>query len=427
MKKMISVQRWLLLLAILLVAGLATGAVKRAGNWPEVDKPISLDLSGISRAEAVRKVADAAGWSIVAKGLPEDRIDLHVKNQPAARVLDMVLSEGGYLAKRDGDLIQIQRDDAASDAPAAPPPAVVPTPPTPPTPPTAPSAPSPTHRKHKKHSSDDKSRTVFGGTVRVEPDEVVDDISLFGGTVDLLGKATGDVTVFGGTVHVYPGAQIEGDLAVIGGEVQIDDDASVEGDVAALGGAVHRGSRAKIGGEVKMLGDEHEKGERSSDGPWTVAKIGRAIGVQMTKTALLFLLGAVVIAIATRRMQLLQSEIALRPMRSMALGIASVFVAAVLIVLLCVTIVGIPVALAAIFIGILAAYAGICATLSVMGSAIVGHRSENPYVHLAVGCGVFLVAGAIPYFGGLITLLILLAGLGAFAATRAAGFIPVQR
>jgi hypothetical protein len=62
-----------------------------------------------------------------------------------------------------------------------------------------------------------------------------------------------------------------------------------------------------------------------------------------------------------------------------------------------------------------------------MGSAIVSHRSENPYVHLAVGCGVFLIAGFIPYFGSFITGLILFAGLGAFAATRAAGFIPVQR
>jgi hypothetical protein len=141
----------------------------------------------------------------------------------------------------------------------------------------------------------------------------------------------------------------------------------------------------------------------------------------------LFLIGAVVIASATRRMQLLQSEIALRPMRSMAVGIASMVVGLILVVLLCVTIVGIPVAIAAILIGILAAYAGICAALSAMGSALVAHRSENPYVHLAVGCGVFLIAGFIPYFGSFITLLIFLAGFGAFAATRAAGFIPAQR
>jgi hypothetical protein len=141
----------------------------------------------------------------------------------------------------------------------------------------------------------------------------------------------------------------------------------------------------------------------------------------------LFLLGAVVIALATRRMQLLQSEIALRPMRSMAVGIASLVVGIILVVLLCITVVGIPVALVALLLGILAAYAGICAALSAIGSALVAHRSENPYVHLAVGCGVFLVAGFIPYFGTFITVLILFAGFGAFAATRAAGFVPVNR
>jgi hypothetical protein len=286
-------------------------------------------------------------------------------------------------------------------------------------------------KKHKNHGPDhddsDSDRTVFGGSVRVEPNEVVDDIAVFGGSVDILGKSTGDIMVFGGSVHVHPGAHVDGDLAVIGGEVNVDDDASIDGDVVALGGELHRGSRAKIGGEVKMLGDEFGDEDHPSRSAWEPRRMFRSIAVQITKTAFLFLLGAIVIALATRRMQLLQSEIALRPMRSMALGIASLVIGLVLIVLLCVTIVGIPVAIAAVFIGILAAYAGICAALSVMGSALVAHRSENPYVHLAVGCGVFLIAGAIPYFGSFITVLILLAGLGAFAATRAAGLIPVQR
>jgi hypothetical protein len=426
MKTMVWIHRWLLLLAILQMAGLAFGAVKREGTWPEADKAITLDLSSVTRAEAVRKVAEAAGWNIVFKGLPEDRIDVHIKNQPASRVLDLVLSDAGYLARREGDLIQIQRDDGAAqdNTQPAPPPA----PSVAPAAPAAPTSSTPTRAKKHKHRDDSSSdRTVFGGSLRVEPGEVVDDISVFGGSVDILGKTTGDITVFGGSVHVYPGAHVEGDLAVIGGEVTVDDDASIDGDVAALGGELHRGSRAKIGGEVKMLGDDSDDVDHSSSKAWGPRRIVRTIGVQLTKTAFLFLLGAIVIALATRRMQLLQSEIALRPMRSMALGIASLVVALVLGVLLCVTIVGIPVALAGLLIGILAAYAGICAALSAMGSAIVSHRSENPYVHLAVGCGVFLIAGFIPYFGSFITGLILFAGLGAFAATRAAGFIPLQR
>jgi hypothetical protein len=424
MKKRILMHRWLLLLAVLGIASIAFGAVKHEGTWPERDKAITLDLSSVTRAEAVRKVAEAAGWSIVSKGLPEDRIDLHVKGQPATKVLDLVLSDAGYLARRDGDLIQIQREEgAAEDTHAAPPPAVVSAPTAPPTPASS----SPTHSK-KKHKRDDSDndRTVFGGSVRVETDEVVDDVTVFGGTVDILGKATGNVTVFGGSVHVHPGAHVEDDVTVIGGEVTIDDDATIDGDVAALGGDLHRSSHAKIGGEVKRLGDE-EDADRSAKGPLEPRRIFSAIGVQLTKTAFLFLLGAIVIALATRRMQLLQSEIALRPMRSMAVGIASIVVGVVLIVLLCVTVVGIPVALVGIVIAILAAYAGICAALSVMGSAIVAHRSENPYVHLAVGCAVFLIAGSIPYFGSLVTLLIFLAGFGAFAATRGAGFIPAQR
>jgi hypothetical protein len=412
-------------MAVLCFAGIALGAVKREGTWPEEDKAITLDLSSVTRAEAVRKVSEAAGWSIVSKGLPEDRIDLHVKGQPATKVLDLVLSDTGYVARRDGDLIQIQRDDgAAQDTHAAPVPSAFAAPPAQPAPTTLAPAPNKKHKHHRDESDND--RTVFGGSLRVEPNEVVDDVNVFGGSVDILGKATGDVTVFGGSVHVHPGAHVDADLTVIGGEVTIDDDASIDGDVAVLGGDLHRSSGAKIGGEVKRLGDESGE-DRSSEGPLDPRRIFRAIGVQLTKTAFLFLLGAIVIAIATRRMQLLQSEIALRPMRSMAVGIASMAVGVVLIVLLCVTIVGIPVALVGIVIGILAAYAGICAALSVMGSALVAHRSENPYVHLAVGCGVFLIAGSIPYFGSLVTLLILLAGFGAFAATRGAGFIPAQR
>jgi hypothetical protein len=428
MNEMHFLRRWLVLIAALLIASTAAGAVRREGIWPDQDPNITLDLSAASRVEAVRKVAGAAGWNVVFKGLPDDRIDVHVKNQPASRVLDLVLSDAGYVARRDGDLIQIEPDQAppAQSAAASPAP--------PPSAASSSTSTSPGKKKKKHHKGDDddgddvRDRTVFGGNVRVEKAEIVDDISVFGGSVDLWGKAAGSVTVFGGSVHVFPGGHVEGDLTVIGGTVVVDDDATVDGDLVALGGDVTRGDKAKIGGEVKLLGDEIDEDHAEHGSAWESGfTFARTIGKQITKTAFLFVIGAVVIAIATRRMQLLQSEIALRPMRSLALGMAALVSGVVLAVLLCVTIVGIPVAVVGVLAGILAAYAGICAALSAMGSAIVAHRSENPYVHLAVGCAVFLVAGFIPYFGSFVTVLVLFAGLGAFAATRAAGFIPANR
>ena len=70
MKKRFVIHRWLVMLAILLVAGLAFGAVKRDGTWPETDKTITLDMSSVSRSEAVRKVAEAAGWTSCPRDCP---------------------------------------------------------------------------------------------------------------------------------------------------------------------------------------------------------------------------------------------------------------------------------------------------------------------------------------------------------------------
>ena len=114
-------------------------------------------------------------------------------------------------------------------------------------------------------------------------------------------------------------------------------------------------------------------------------------------------------------------------MRSLALGALGGLVAAVLLIAMCVTIIGIPIALASAVVAILAAYVGICAALTTAGGALLGHRTSNPYVHLAVGCALFLVIGAIPYVGGIVTAAIAMIGMGAIVATRGAGLFPPRQ
>src|SRR6185295_11108640 len=79
------------------------------------------------RSEAVRRIADAAGWNIVWTSPSDDPVDVHVKKQPATQVLELILSDGDYVARRKGDLIQIEHDKGA--------PAAIPLPPVPPLPP----------------------------------------------------------------------------------------------------------------------------------------------------------------------------------------------------------------------------------------------------------------------------------------------------
>jgi hypothetical protein len=423
--------RVLLALAVLSFGGTAFGAVRLDGSWPETDKLISLDASALPRSEAVRRIADAAGWNVVWASPSTEPIDVHVKKQPATKVLELVLSDDDYVAHRQGDLIQISRDKAAAAAP----PALAPNPP--PTPSVAtdagadedddesqPPPPPPSARSHgrhdKKHHAD---RTVLAGNLRVEKDETVKDVSVLGGSAEIYGNVSGDVTILGGNARLYPGAHVSGDIDMMGGSLKLDDGSIVDGDVNVVGGALDRAPGAQVHGQVAS-GGGHGHDDDAHETTSKAAKAARTFGGPMARTAMLFVFGAVLLALVTRRMGYLEAEAAARPMRSFALGVVGAIGAIVVAVLLCVTLIGIPVAVVGVLAAIFAAYAGICAVLTAVGSALLCRWTTNVYLHLAAGCAMFLLVGFIPYIGMWITIAVALTGIGVVVATRAAGYIP---
>jgi hypothetical protein len=109
-------------------------------------------------------------------------------------------------------------------------------------------------------------------------------------------------------------------------------------------------------------------------------------------------------------------------MKSLALGIVGALGAVVIFVGLCLTMIGIPVAVVAGFLAVVLVFAGTTSALTVAGAAASGHKSKNVYVHLAVGCAMFFAAGLVPWVGHLAQLAVVLAGIGAVVATRAAGY-----
>jgi hypothetical protein len=399
----------LLGLPVLLVTATALAAVTRQGVWPEDDPLVTLSVQSLPRSEAVRLLAERAGWSIVLKAPSPEPIDVHVKEQPASKVLELLLDDGEWVASRDGSLISIARVSEpvpAADAASAPP-QVVASP--------APSATEPARRREERG----EDRVVTGGKARVERGETVKDLVVMGGSAEVLGTVTGDLAILGGSAVVRSGGKVEGDTTVIGGKLELEDGAEVDGDVGILGGKLERGANARVGGNVQQ-----GKARLSFSPSGVIADIGGAI----TRTALLFVFGAVLLALATRRMDSLQGEVAGRPMRSFALGIVGFFVAVIALVALSITIIGIPIALVAVLLAVFATYAGICAVLATAGGALVQHKTTNPYVHLAVGCAIFMAVSAIPFLGGLITFAVVVIGMGAVVATRGAGhFSPRGR
>jgi hypothetical protein len=421
---------WVLLLLVL--ARPARADVRLEGVWPEADKKVSLDADHMRRAEVVKHLADAAGWSLVMSTSddPEGRVDIHVKDQPAAKVLALVLSEGKFIAKREGDLILLRTDDGSS------PPAPSPAPPPPP-PQAAPQPPPPPLAVPAKRGED---RTVTGGRLEIKRNEVVHDVSVFGGSVEVYGTVTGDLAVMGGRAEVHDGAHIVGSATTVGGSLHIHDGAQVDGDVGVVGGSLRRDDKSKVGGSVVQgthvdededEDDDHDQGHAHAHGgnkaPHAggfVSRVLRAGGEAFSHAAMLFVFGTIVLALASKRVESLRVEVASRPMRGFALGVVGLIAAIALVVALCVTIVGIPVAIVGVLAGAIATYVGVVAVVTTLGQGLLRHRTENPYVHLAVGSAILFVVGAIPYVGSVAVTFVFFMGIGIIVATRAAGIIP---
>lgn len=434
----------------------ARAEVRHVGDWDD-DPEVTIDLDHTPRDVAVKRLAAAAGWSLVSAVPPGEPIDIHVRNQRAGKVLDLLLTDSDYIAKRDGSLIALRRAapgealppsskivvpvpsvvvkfPVAPPAPPAPPamPAM-PEPPEPPEPPEAaepPEPPEPAEESRHVHHDHGSDREVFGDSLRVEKGEVVNDVTVFGGNADVWGTVKGDLVVTGGNVRVYEGARVMGDVTSMGGTVTIDDHARVDGDISTVGGLLRRGKSAEIHGDVSVDDREHSKSGAAASQDMKLRsfldRASREVGDAVTGAALLFVFGAVLLSLMTARMENLKVEIASRPMRSFATGVVALIGWIVLTVALCITVVGIPLALVSVLGGIVAVFAGLSAALETLGAALLRHKTRNPYVHLAFGCGLFLVLGAIPFVGSFFKLAVFLTGIGCVAATRGAGFFPAK-
>ncbi len=257
---------------------------------------------------------------------------------------------------------------------------------------------------------------MTGGNLRIEAGEIVHDVTIMGGNLDVYGTVTGDISVAGGNVRIHRGGHVLGDAAGVGGNLTIDSGAAVDGDVGVVGGNVTREDGARVGGTVhegmrRPRPHKSRASSRSATAPAPAADSAVAVAVAkpadppkaslvrravdgLHAVALFFVFGAVLLALAPDRMERLKVQVAAHPMRTFATGIVAIPVIALLSVAIGVTVIGLPVVavgLAALLFGTLA---GACSVLETLGGALLAHRTKNPYVHLAFGALLVLIAEA---------------------------------
>lgn len=416
----------------------ARADVDHQGAWPAGDPKVSLRFAG-PRTEALQKLAETSGWSLVLPAQlagPKD-VRVEIKDQDPKDVLDAVLDEGAYVATRKGSMVTV-RSVASSTAasPAASATAEVKEPQVATQAPlVAPITDPNLKAPDAKADEPAEDRSVVGGTFVLARGERAHHLQIVGGKAEVFGEVTGDVTVTGGKAVLHDGARVFGDATVVGGKLEVERGARVDGHAGIVGGVLKRHPGSVIGGKTITGSSDDSTPEESSvatsaksrksetGATGFVHKLGRAL----RNTAIMFVVGVLLFGLAGGRMERLQAEVAARPMRTVGVGATTALLAAVGLTLLCVTVVGIPVALliaATLGVGL---YTSMIAVVSTLGRGLIGHRSKSPYAHLALGCALLFVISLLPYVGPLAICGVVLMGLGSFIATRGAGVLGSAR
>jgi hypothetical protein len=296
------------------------------------------------------------------------------------------------------------------------------------------------------------------------------DLVRFGEDIEIpAGKVVeGDVVAIGGDITVH--GRVRGDAVAVGGAVRVKGAGAVEGDAVSLGGGVSTTDSASVGGSNVSIG----KWDFGGHG-WNVipalgmfGALGAGMWLLSTCVEILLTLFFAWIALLLLRERILRAGEVLASHfgRSFLFGLAAwaglvlavpvgivtlVVAGAIAVVILCVTIIGIPLALLLVvalvlaIIGlvvavILAAFLGYVNGAMYLGRRVLGSRfgaSTKPIVAVLAGLlivalieGVGELLGAAGFFlmhpfsiafgiaAGALTFILTTAGLGAYVESR---------
>jgi uncharacterized membrane protein YccF (DUF307 family) len=282
-----------------------------------------------------------------------------------------------------------------------------------------------------------------GGQVEIR-NTTAKDVIAAGGHVELLqAKLQQDAILSAGTVKIID-SDIGGDLIATGGTLEIG--GTFGGDVTLRGGEIKLAPNTKIAGNLTYATDEELKLPEGAQVSGTIIRkewksgdnwmadfglgklIGFAIAALVGVTAALLLFSGVVLAFFAPQVNRAAATVTDQPLQSLGLGVLLAIALPVTVIVLMITIIGIPLGLF-----VMAAYGVLFGLGIVVVAYWVGMYIRDVFTHdkatpryltalgwTLVGLVAFTLVGLIPLLGNLAQFFALVTGFGAFilATTR---------
>lgn len=297
-----------------------------------------------------------------------------------------------------------------------------------------------------------------GETITVGPDETVDGVQGVAGTVVIRGTVTGDVQVAAGSLVIT--GTVEGDVSAgagsvdirgtVGGDVLVGTGSLTVGEDAVIGGTLEAGAgSARIAGTVvgdssigagslvleptaTFEGDLRYDGELEDGGATVQGRLiedpslsGLSFRPFQGAGDVLFgiygflvnlVLGAVLLLAFPAASERLSNRVRDDAVTTGLYGLVVLVGVPVLLVLVAITVIGIPLAVLGALLFALALWVASVYGRYAVGGWLLGYvGTDNRWAALVVGLVAVAVVGLVPYLGGLVEFLVLLLGLGGLA------------
>jgi hypothetical protein len=327
-------------------------------------------------------------------------------------VVDGAPLTGRELRERLGDdadlVVQLSYLDAAGRRAFFAVPTAVPAPPAPPAPLAAPSAAPAETREGWSETARYRhggARVRFGGDVEVAEDEAIDDdVVVILGSARVDGRVDGAVVAVGGSVHLGPKADVRGDVTAVGGSVERAKGSVVQGQINEV-----RIAKPTFGPLVNV----HPWREWQWFGDTVRNPFGGSVDLVATlvRIGLIGLLAALMIAVLPGPVRRVADRVGAEPWRAGFVGLAAqllfVPLLVITVVVLAVSIIGIPLlllvpfGLIAVAVAFLMGFAGASCAIGRWIGERAGSGVPSLLVSLVVGLAVVFALTVIARFAGL--------------------------
>jgi hypothetical protein len=243
---------------------------------------------------------------------------------------------------------------------------------------------------------------VIDGNAALPADQHAAAVVVIQGDATIDGTAN-NVTVVGGTATISGTVQT---LTIVEGRAELLAPARIAGDILELNSTVARADGATVGGTVRSL---------ATDLVGLALFLGFAALLVWVGVAIAMLLAGILLAgFAARQVRTAEAVISSEPLKAFLVGLAMLIVPPIAVVLLAVTIVGLPLALSLLFL----VWPALAFVGYLVGAIWIGEwllvrtgrpAGERPYLGAVVGLVVAGVLGIVPLVSAVISIF----GLGA--------------